>query len=139
MKKSATVKKYKSKLSPRQLKFNPPKPILVHAIQDMHWYVTRHFFDAEEPILRHKILQIKRYTESATNRKKLRGLLCYLKRWPTIKVYMTIADVLEKEMEGSDICLEPGRIINCINQNTVMKSIVMDPAEITTVKLEIKS
>ena len=142
MKKSCKkVQKGLIQLQPKRLKFEEEDPKLIHSLEDMHWYLTRHFYDAEEPILRHKIKQIFRYTTSEHNKKKLRGILCYLNRWPRIKSYMKLAEIMERETENLQCELEVTPILpisgKTFTQATVMRAAILPDQNELSLKLEI--
>ena len=76
--------------------------VMQHALQDMNWYLTHHIHDAQEPILRTKILILYRTCDDARVKSKLRGLLGFLKRWKPIRVYLKIAAIMEAITMGKD-------------------------------------
>ena len=89
--------------------------MIQHALEDLHWYLKYHINDAQGPILRSKITMLYRSCNEPMVKKQLRGVLCYLNRWKTIKTYLKIAGIMEKIVGNrEEITLEPAQIIpNC--------------------------
>jgi len=76
--------------------------LMKHSLEDMNWYLIHHIADAQEPLLRSKLTNLYRNCEDQKLKAKLRGVLCFLRRWKPIKIYLRIAAIMEALLDGRD-------------------------------------
>ena len=86
--------------------------VLRQCLQDMDYYVKVHIHDALDVMLRPKILLLSRYCSNPKNKRILRGILCYLSRWPPMKTFLRVTQVVESECQMLKVKeLQPEQII----------------------------